>query len=338
MPKEEKPDKSCTGIKNVAASSSQTTSPSLTHVDASAFPPPNSLFDDDDSTAAFTVELQTFKSDGDLDITNTDKGVLTRATAGYLEMEEEPPREVNINDRIDFKNRNNKTSDDSIPVNAMVDEPIKTDSGLVLTHRKNPAIPVHRSHHHEHIHTVHRNYPHNFPQNYVGDKALFGNARPDYFEVENGVVRGWDKESPSFRGRREGVNYFESSGVDGGSNKHSMVMLQAKRLRSYVKIWIVLFSLLLLVMTGVFFHSFWHTGNEDPETTTTKTATSSAFKIDVTIDTTTANGGSSSSLQSPTILLPDATPDKILLLPLEDISQLSSSGQRISHNRHLHQR
>jgi len=104
-------------------------------------------------------------------------------------------------------------------------------------------------------------------------------------------------------------------GSGNGNGKNSMVMVQAKRLMSYVKIWVLLFSLVALSMTGAFFHSLGR--QEDPKTLVTKTDTTlSSSKITNVNTKTGANANAN-------VLLPNPVPEKILLLPLSDISQPS---------------
>jgi hypothetical protein len=306
----------------------------------------NSLMDDDDSIGAFSVELQTFKTDSNQDDNNTttidgysgSSGTVSSnnnisngsnlrtsrppnypGTAGFLEMEEEPPREVyetNIGN-----NNNNSTT-------AFGGESIKTDSGLVLTHRKtntntNPSPSPYRN---------------NNQQNGNGDQHqdVFRDTQHNYFEVENGIFRGWNKGNPNFRHRKEGSNYFAGSSArmmpGSGNGKHSMVMVQVRRLMSYVKIWVVLCLVVLLAMTGVFFHSTRL--QEDYKTSVTKTDTTSTNSLSSLQSNANANANAIAQSSSYT------APDKILLLPLTDTSaQLASflqqqQYQNIQHNHH----
>ena len=90
-------------------------------------------------------------------------------------------------------------------------------------------------------------------------------------------------------------------------------MVQARRLMSFVKIWMVVFAVVLLFMTGALMHSFGH--KEAPETVQSKSAMSS---VDV--------------------LLPDYTqdaPEEILLLPLNDVSQLAAATRNSQQHRQL---
>ena len=338
-------------------------------------PAPNSLFDDDDSTAAFTVELQTFntaKSGSEGDITNMNITVdsnrnrngsganantntntnlendRTRAstnhhpgTAGYLEMEKEPPREVY--DEYSNDNGNSRRNIGTYHVantnTAIVGESIKTDSGLVLTHRKivATATVAHRNQQQQHNHN-HQQHQHQQQQHgYLPPhQNVFRDTQQDYFEAHNGIFHGRNRNNTNSCERREGGNYFAggsgsfvSGGFGGGGNgngKNSMVMVQAKRLMSYVKIWVLLFSLVALSMTGAFFHSLGR--QDDPKTLVTKT--------DTTLSSSPINNISMETNANANVLLPNPIPEKILLLPLSDISQpfLSSIQQQQQYNQH----
>ena len=88
-------------------------------------------------------------------------------------------------------------------------------------------------------------------------------------------------------------------------------MVQAKRLMSFVKIWMVVFAVVLLAMTGAMFHSFGHK------------ETNNNINYE----------SSNSNNMNGNVLLPDNVldaPEQILLLPLDDISQLSISQR--NHN------
>ena len=279
----------------VVPSGSLSTSPSPSNL-FTQIPARNALMDDDDSTA-FSVELQTLNTDSNqTDMIGIGAGTSAISndkypgTAGFLEMEEEPLREV-YNNR--HESEINFTSPQIQNNTAFGGEPIKTDSGLVLTHRKTSnALP-------------NRNKQ---PQN------LFRETQQDYFEVENDFVRGGNKGNPNFPHRREGGSYFggANGGILGGGNgKHSMVMVQVRRLMSYVKIWVVLFLIVAVVMTGVFLHSLGH------EEAVTKTDTISSPQTS-SVDTNT-NGN---------VIGLDTVPDQILLVPLTDSSQLSTSLQQ----------
>mmetsp|Transcript_9135 Transcript_9135/g.22686 ORF Transcript_9135/g.22686 Transcript_9135/m.22686 type:complete len:921 (-) Transcript_9135:566-3328(-) len=251
-------------------------------------PARNALIDDDESTT-FSVELQTFNSDDNKQNENivgssTSPNALSNnkypGTAGFLEMEEEPLRNNIINNRI----QNNAVYGS---------ESIKTDSGLVLTHRKNNALPNRNKQPHQNS---------------------FRDTQQDYFEAENDIFSERNKGKPNVPYRREGGSYFpgSSGGILGGGNgKHSMVMVQVRRLMSYVKIWVLLLSIVAVVTTGVFLHSV---GHEEPVTKTDTISSQQSSSID-----TNGNGNA---------VVMDTTPDSILLLPLTDSNQLQQQQQQ----------
>ncbi len=263
-------------------------------------PVQNALIDDDDSTT-FSVELQTFNTDGNENETivgnNSSPSALSNnkypGTAGFLEMEEEPLRNQNSNRNSNHVHKNNIFGSESI----------KTDSGLVLTHRKtNNALPN---------------------RNKQSNQSAFRDAQQDYFEAENGVFRDSNKGNPNLPYRREGSSYFagSSGGILGGGNgKHSMVMVQVRRLMSYVKIWVVIFLIVAVVTTGVFLHSI---GHEEAVTKTDIMSSQQTASIDST-----ANGNA---------IAFDARPDQILLLPLTDGSEMQQQIQQNSMQVHQNQ-
>ena len=181
--------------------------------------------------------------------------------AGYLEIEEEPPR----------------ISVSTLHLQEEEDEPIKTSSGLLLTHRKAPILLKHR--------------PMDLDDPQQRGEFLSGNFRPapqkDYFEVENGL--------------------WGSSRGHSGSPRHSMAMLQAKRLMSYVKFWVIISFVLLLVLTGVLMHSL-HNG-----------------EVSVNVATTSGSETQQQQQQANNYI---EIPEQILLLPMENISELGNKQRR----------
>jgi hypothetical protein len=188
--------------------------------------------------------------------------------AGYLEIEEEPPR----------------ISVSTLHLQEEEDEPIKTSSGLLLTHRKQP--------------TIRQTRPMDLDNPQQRVEFLSGNFRSppqkDYFEVENGL---WGSSS---RGHS-------------GSPRHSMAMLQAKRLMSYVKFWVVISFVLLLALTGVLMHSF-HNG-------------------EVSVNVATTSGSETQQQANNYIQKNDNVvieiPEQILLLPLENIADLGNKQRNL---------
>jgi hypothetical protein len=203
------------------------------------FPPNKSLFDDHASQ----------------DETRATSSLIPGA-AGYLEMEEEPPREDPTPLEID-------------------NEPIKTSSGLLLTHRRSP--------------TSKKQPPRPLDSN---PHSAFRNAQKDYFEVETGRF-GWN---------------FSSSPRGG---RHSMPMVQARRLLSYVKIWMVISLVLLMAATGVLFHSFGHASTA-VDNASMQANSDSAQRSD--------SAGNGNMMVE--------VPEQIILVPMENISELSEQRRQ----------
>jgi hypothetical protein len=147
--------------------------------------------------------------------------------AGYLEMEEEPPR-----DRIP-------------PIAGGAEEPIQTSSGLLLTHRRTPtAVRKPRPQPASDDDDKKQSNVHFFrvPNAFRPATAATASQQRDYFEVENGWVSRGHSHSPN--------------------GTHSMAMLQARRLMSFVRLWMIVIFILLFAATGVLVHSFQHDENE----------------------------------------------------------------------------
>jgi hypothetical protein len=209
-------------------------------------------------------------------------------------------------------------------------EPIRTDSGLLLTHRKNPAAMMkHRPpQHHPSSHPSYSQpYPQQQNQNQFPQVAsrTFRSIQQEYFEVENGFRVGWRRVLEG-SGRRQ-----YGGGNDG---RHSMATVQTKRLMSFVKLWVVLFALLLLAMTGAFWHSLGINessvtkGDADGKVTTSA-VTAGGYYVNGRLDVVVADTTGMDS------------PQEILLLPLDDVSKLAARQQQfelrplqLGHSRH----
>mmetsp|Transcript_11541 Transcript_11541/g.27521 ORF Transcript_11541/g.27521 Transcript_11541/m.27521 type:complete len:746 (-) Transcript_11541:1331-3568(-) len=202
-------------------------------------------------------------------------------------MEEEPPREIHKEQTDGRNNMIDKTS-------TFEGNSIRTNSGLILTHRKTNNLSSDRSK------QSHQN--------------VFRGTQHNYFEVENGIFDSWNKDDTNFHQRKGTANYFTRSNdefLDSRNGKHSMAVVKFKRLMSYVKIWIVLFVSLLLVMTGVFLHSM---GHEEGHRTSVRETDSSHSQF----------SQSSSSQENKSEKSGKILPVEILLLPLTDSSNLRS--------------
>lgn len=323
---------------------------------SSRIPAPNSLFDDDDSTAGSVitapigdnvnndnleggmigVELSEFP-DGKipaLTATATPATTTTRATsstvpgaAGYLEMEEEPPRNgggdssglrdvMPEDDDNDFGRSFNMTNHHH---QHHLQQEIRTDSGLVLTHRRSslqqqaqhsrpPSRPFS-------LHPQHQTSPapSSFPsiggggfRGLQNDSFGGGNATGNVHRTNNAFGVFW-----------EGITGNGGGGPGGG--RQSMAALQVRRFMSLVRIWLVIGALFVLITTGTFFHSLGHKEVDDGGgggDIVVKMSTSSNQQQQTITDV----YSNSNSIQV-------APPQEILLLPLDDISKLSSSQQ-----------
>ena len=105
-----------------------------------------------------------------------------------------------------------------------------------------------------------------------------------------------------------------TGGYSGGGGRHpaGTTVLRGKRLLRAVQLWMVLFALLLLSMTGTFFHSLQH---KEAQSATTKNSSSSS------------NDPSTTTVKTIT-----TATSEIVLLPLENVAQISASLQQ--QNRH----
>ena len=211
--------------------STPTQSPGVLSPSQEDYPPShrdNSLFDDG---SVHTVDTE--NQNNNYHTNHTTSSI--PGAAGYLEMEEEPPR------RILSEN-----------------EPITTSSGLLLTHRRHSPTAAAARRHPPTTTGSSTTPPAHSPQNHmktVFDKSDplarnsnsgFRTIRKDYFEVEHGF-HGWKAaQEPDFHGNSP-------------RRHHSMPMLQARRFLSYVRIWMVISAVFLMLATGVLFHSFGHT-------------------------------------------------------------------------------
>lgn len=175
----------------------------------------NALFDDG--------SVHTVSSDAiELSTTKPIMASTVPGGAGYLEMEEEPPRHIYTDS-----------------------EPITTSSGLLLTHRRHSPVarkPVQRPPLQENggIKTI---FDKSDPLTRNG--AGFQSVQKDYFEVEQGFF-AWKSSVSS------------EDCLHGNNRRHSMPMLQARRFLSYVRIWMVISAAFLMLATGVLFHAFGH--------------------------------------------------------------------------------
>lgn len=188
--------------------------------------------------------------------------------AGYLEMEEAVPSRR-------YYNEDDQTA------------PITTSSGLVLTHRKQQNHSPSPGPSHYGTQNPERTYPIGGGGGGPLKGSTFSSlgaapgATTTTVQQRNGMQTVFDKSDPL--GRQEngqpstfyskqrqffevehGFSAWKSAMNEDGNDKnrrHSMPMLQARRLLSYVRIWMVLSAVFLIVATGVMMHAFGHHSN-----------------------------------------------------------------------------
>ena len=216
---------------------------------------------------------------------NTDK---TGSGLGFLEMEDASST-VHQKESSDTIGSSGYQDLDFLENNEE-EEPIRTSSGLLLTHRKAPSQSAAAS---------------------ASESHTFREAQQDFFEQNTGnSYYGTARQQSGIHGN--GWNNHSS-----GKSKHSMAMLQAKRFLSYVKIWMMISAVFLLVATRVFVHALGH-----HNTTDDLVAGSS------TVQQKTVDGNSGSSMQQQQQLYPYTLPDSIVLVPKEGISQMAQQQQQ----------
>jgi len=349
---------------------------------ASRIPAPNSLFDDDDSTSDSVVMMvgapSNSKEDGTVGVELSELGFLadgttntqdptttttitttTRASsstvpgvAGFLEMEEEPPRDTFGFDGSGGGTRTGliieaEEEDRNYHLEQQQQNQIRTDSGLVLTHRKfssssqqqnqHPHYSQSQQHHpHQQnsrpsparpfsLHPQHQ--PSSLPSNNgTSSSAPLGGGgsrglQHDYFEeqTKNGHHRRSSNNNTLLSGIVERLIGLRDAyvgggggGLNGGDGKHSMAMLQARRLLSLVRVWIVIGAVFVLVTTGAFFHSLGHKELEGDVVSKSQSSSNQEQQQAMNDVYSNSNG------------IQVAPPQEILLLPLDDISKLSS--------------
>ena len=207
--------------------------------------------------------------------------------AGYLEIEEEPPRGM-VESPSPARPLSGGPSDD---------EPIRTSSGLLLTHRRTPTTSRERP-------PVYKQFAMN--ETTVDDHDNKKRNAPFLRIPQSSGFGGWPSSSPSLAGHS---HYLPSGGGSIGGGRHSMAVVQAKRFMSYVRLWVILSFVLLLVATGVLIHSFHHSNDDStPENSSQQLKQQS--------------GQVSSTSQIENI------PEQIILVPIENISEWVSAQQQ----------
>ena len=238
-----------------------------------------------DPTPVTTGEAQKFKTAG---------------VAGYLEIEEEPPR-------IMVESPFSRLPAGDGPINIDGEEPIKTSSGLLLTHRRTPTSSSSKTRQ-----SSYKQYPvHAHGDDNDHDNKKHRSNGPFLRIPQSPGFSGWSSSSPSLAGSSHFFTGYGSSFGGGGGGRHSMAVVQAKRFMSYVRLWVVLSFVLLMVATGVLVHSFHHDNND-----TADPAASSGQKL---------------QQQSGQVITSDQVQEaqeQIILVPIENISEWASVQQQ----------
>jgi hypothetical protein len=229
---------------------------------------------------------------------------LVSGGAGYLEMEEAPSRYMDSS------------------------EPITTSSGLMLTHRRYSPTADRRNY--EASSDVTTN---------LGNTALRSGTRTT-IKQRNGMETVFDKSDPLTRDSSNPFHskqrqYFEvengflawkaASEEDFHGNekrRHSMPMLQARRFLSYVRIWMVLSAVFLVLATGVLLHAWGH----DPMESGAATEGSGSVGATTTSSVNNGNGGNQQYIVGGTSLTTGGA-KQIILVPMQGISDVSKRQQ-----------
>lgn len=198
----------------------------------------------------------------------------TSGTAGFLEMEEEPTRFCG-GKYTEAEQVLLREQEDLIDFTT-ADEPVQTTSGLLLTHRRSYAEKKAEN-------RSSRRVAGPFPATY--------RPSPNRFEVES---------SPWSLGGGDPYGFGRAPGA----------MLQARRLLSFAKVWVLFFCAVLVLGTGVMFHSF-RRENRGSET-------------------------SKSSHNQNNLLASEeeSRPQQILLLPLNNASELARQQREAEEAQH----
>jgi Cathepsin propeptide inhibitor domain (I29) len=208
-----------------SSSSTPSTSPTASLQRPSSFSPFDPLVQGSSETSTRNRTLNSLMDDLGSDSGSPEVPVrMTQSAAGmagFLEMEEEPPRlrENEIEAELVLEQQ-----DDLIDFTP-ADTPIQTTSGLLLTHRRTAA----EKRAERMSSSSSRQYRGPYPPSY--------RPHPTRFEVES---------SPWGSLRSDGFGRVPSA------------LGQARRMLSFAKLWVMFFCAVLLIGTGVIFHTFHH--------------------------------------------------------------------------------
>ncbi|KAL3944099.1 MAG: hypothetical protein SGBAC_001830 [Bacillariaceae sp.] len=206
--------------------------------------------------------------------------------AGYLEIEEEPPRPVPMKMSLDSN------------------EPIRTSSGLLLTHRRNSPTTTSNNNSNSYSNNNRTAAPRGNPGGTTAYDSYV--QRRQAFEMENGL-----HGNPGYGG---------SSGY-GPSGRHSMTMSQGKQILSYARLWVIVCFGALLITTATLMHSF---GNNEIENETIQQKNDAA-QVSNTQDLWQYQNQNNVAEGQNAYYYPVS--EQVLLVPMENISQLAAQQQ-----------
>lgn len=235
--------------------------------------------------------------------------------AGYLEMEEAPPR----------------YSESS--------EPITTSSGLMLTHRRHSPTSYRTNLERSRDVTASVANPITSGTRTIitqpnGMQTVFDKSDPltrdsgnpfhskqrQFFEVENGFL-AWKASADE-----------DLHGND--KRRHSMPILQARRFLSYVRIWMVLSAAFLVLATGVLFHAW---GHDPAESVAVKERSDTKAAGSASLSSAAANSGNGAAQQyvvgGTSFNTGGAT--QIILVPMQDISDAAKRQQIVTQQQQI---
>ena len=218
--------------------------------------------------------------------------------AGFLEMEEDPSSikpEVLLERSYSERNKSAASSE--------YEEPIRTASGLLLTHRRPPSQ---------------QQYASSSRSNSSKSAPVFRQSGP--FNLEQQHPPG--TASKAYRSMHRSNITAATIGGGGDSPYWEALLRQPSHLLRYVRLWVLVSALTLLLGTFLLVH---HTRNTDPATVAEKQQ-----------QTTTTFDESSQQLQPIQIDSAASAADKIVLLPLpmmEQHHQQAGGGEGLVHVR-----
>ena len=160
---------------------------------------------------------------------------------------------------------------------------------------------------------------------------FFQSKQLQFFEVERGFFTGWTKAAMA---THDDDYYYGDNHDDDGNDKrrHSMPMLQARRFLSYVRIWMLLSAIFLVLATGVLVHAFGHTPMVVETAGVVKDQSNMNAAGTVTASNQQNSNGASQQQQQQQYVVGGTSfttggAKQIILVPLQDISNPSKRQQ-----------